>query len=121
MDMDYGVELGALSEDGNIEYNPEFWLRSLERRFFSDVIPQIAGITVEDHPAARVRFEPAENRIYLIRSLLPFPKVCKIMILHELIHSKLFKVNGDADGQEGAAFEAEVDRLWEEGVYRKLL
>jgi len=53
--------------------------------------------------------------------LLPFPKVCKIMILHELIHSKLFKVNGDADGQEGAAFEAEVDRLWEEGVYRKLL
>ena len=50
-----------------------------------------------------------------------FIELAKIAILHELVHSKLHKQNGDPDEAEGQRFQAEIKRLLEAGAYKGLL
>jgi hypothetical protein len=61
------------------------------------------------------------DRIEINQCLIRNRKLCKVVILHELIHRWLICRDGDADKEEGPRFQAEVHRLWGEGAYRKLL
>ena len=108
---------GVLSEANSVTL--KYMMRSYEKRYFTDVEP-IADLEIEnlDGPSC---FYPDRRVIRIHPSVANFPKFCGILILHELIHSKLFQRDHDADVAEGERFQAQVGRLWEQGAYAKLL
>ena len=95
------------------------FMRTYQQRYFRST-REVADLVLValDAPA---RFVPEENKIHVHPSVAPFSKLAKIAILHELIHSKLHKQNGDPDGAEGQRFQAEVKKLLEAGAYKGLL
>jgi hypothetical protein len=95
------------------------FMRTYQQRYFRSVRAVIDLVIAPlEGPA---RFVPEENKIQIHPSVAPFSKLAKIVILHELIHSKLHKQNGDADEAEGARFQVEIKRLLEAGAYKGLL
>jgi hypothetical protein len=66
-------------------------------------------------------YVPQTNEIVLQSSLSKYPKLCRILILHELIHSRLYHENGDPDEAHGERFQAEIKRLWDSGAYAKVM
>ena len=95
-----------------------FFLLLAQDKYFPSV-PYVADIEIVDdlHPACLT----PSNVIQLSRNVILSQKMCKVLILHELIHHALRAVTGDPDEAEGAVFQAQVDRLWNEGAYRGLL
>ena len=93
-------------------------LQAYERKYFASVAP-VLGLELVPIPG------PAgllPSRIVQINPVIAsFPKICGIMLLHELIHHKLMLEHGDPDEEESERFQAEVARLWEAGAYRNLL
>jgi len=111
----------TLGEDGkSFEISVLDLVRRYEKPYFPDTQPIDAGEFVDslDGPSC---FVPTMNAIYLRQCFSPFLKLCSILVLHELIHSKLYKNNGDPDEKHGPRFKAEVKRLMDAGVYAKLL
>jgi len=95
-------------------------LREYERKYFFDV-PEIDVLEVTDRGQGSACFVPSENRILIHPSVASYEKICRVLILHELIHSKLYKQYNDPDAEEGLRFQAEVKRLWNQGAYGRLL
>ena len=95
------------------------FMRTYQQRYFR-AVREVADLVIAplDGPGS---FMPADNTIHIHPSVAPFSRLAKIVILHELIHSKLHKQNGDADTAEGSRFQAEVKRLLEAGAYKGLL
>lgn len=94
-------------------------LNTLKTMYFqdlSDLEVEVADL------AAPGQLDAETAQIFIDRRIASFQeKTTQIVFLHELIHYKLFKENGDADDAEGERFEAEVRRLWDAGAYIKLL
>jgi hypothetical protein len=114
------IEIAGLDEDGNVQFDPEAIMRSYERRFFPEIAP-VEHLLVYENEQQAAYYLPSDNVICISSFMLKYGKMLRIMILHELIHSKLFKENGDPDPDEGERFHAEAQKLWDAGVYRKLL
>jgi len=114
---DIPQNITELTEHGDVE--PEVILRNYEKRFFPGV-PTITAIRVQKMQNAGCYF-PLDNCLCISESIAQSWKLVRIIILHELIHHKLRCENGDDDPKEGIRFQAELDRLWAEGIYRKLL
>src|SRR6266850_2909119 len=95
----------------------EFFVRWAEPRYFKGIEPVSAvGISADlEGPAC---FLSNENRILVNAAVAQFPRWCGVLLLHELIHSKLYKQNGDPDEDHGERFQAELDRLTVEGAYK---
>lgn len=95
------------------------FMRTYQQRYFRS-IREVADLVVAplDGPSC---FIPDNNTIHVHPAVAPFSRLAKIAILHELIHSKLHKQNGDPDEAEGPRFQAEVKRLLEAGAYKGLL
>jgi hypothetical protein len=94
------------------------FLRSFESRYFAGVLP-VEDLSLQAPPEGG----PACLYLNVVRidpGVAPFYKLCKILILHELIHHKLLISDGDADENEGERFQAEVERLQNEGAYARL-
>jgi hypothetical protein len=49
------------------------------------------------------------------------PRLVRILLLHELIHGKLFHATGDSEIKHGSRFRAEVKRLLAAGAYDTIL
>jgi hypothetical protein len=113
-------QIASLGDDGLLEFNPIEILRDYERKYFPDVEP-ISSVEVLENTDDPASFIPSQNLIRMSRVYTPFYKIIAVMLLHELIHSKLYKENGDPDKNEGERFQCEIDRLWVQGAYRKLL
>ncbi len=94
-------------------------LRTLEK-YFSN-LPPLAGIEIVALGGNAACFLPDRRVIQINQSVATFHKLCSLLILHELIHAKLLRENGDPDAPEGERFQAEVRRLWEADAYNKLL
>jgi hypothetical protein len=62
-----------------------------------------------------------ERVIQISSTVARSKKLRQVLILHELIHNALLCQFGDPDHEEGDKFQAEVQRLWDAGAYRKLL
>jgi hypothetical protein len=95
------------------------FMRAYQKRYFrstTEVVDLVVSLL--EGPSC---FLPGKNTIQIHPSLAPFTKLSKIVILHELIHSKLFKENGDPDEAEGQRFQTEVKKLLEAGAYKGLL
>ena len=95
-------------------------LRGLESKYFVGITP-ILCVEIEPNTADPGRLETQRNTIVINSSLARWPKLRRIVILHELIHHKLLETGGDADIQEGTRFQREVTRLWELGAYKDMM
>jgi hypothetical protein len=93
-------------------------LREFERHYFAGQKP-IEGLEVTQLPGPSQSL--VDRRVIQIHpNVATYPKICGILILHELIHSKLLQENGDPDVKESERFQAEVERLYEAKAYRHL-
>jgi hypothetical protein len=93
-------------------------MRAFEERYFSGS-PKVKDLEVAlvEGPAMLT----TELVIRLNPSVASWPKLSKLLILHELIHNFLLHRDQDADDEEGSRFQAEVSRLWKAGAYVGLL
>lgn len=108
--------MGGTLEDTDEEHLRLF-MRAAETKYFPKS-KRVQDLTVLDS------LDPGALRgdyIEISRNVIRAKKLCKVIILHELIHRWLIYRDGDADKDEGPRFQKEVDRLWSEGAYRKLL
>jgi hypothetical protein len=94
------------------------YLREFEKKYFPPSAPiKALEVTDVDGPSCST----SEGVIQINPVVSSWPKTCKILILHELIHHALRGRNGDPDAGEGEHFQDEVKRLWDKGAYRNLL
>lgn len=93
------------------------FLKAASSKYFPEV-PNAPDVEIVDDPnPARLN----RNVIQISRNVILDKKICRILILHELIHHALLETTGDPDANEGAPFQAEVERLWVLGAYKGLL
>ncbi len=104
--------------DGADEEFLRMYVDAAQRRHFSD-IERVAGFEVVDDPNPAT-LSPGRV-IQISRAIVRCPKICKLLILHELIHHKLWVTTGNAHREEGLNFQREVERLWSEGAYKGIL
>jgi hypothetical protein len=95
-------------------------VRKYQTAYFRDMVtpPRLEVRPPDRGPACYVK---EENVIFIHPAVTPFLKLCRVLILHELIHGSLYKKFGDPDEAEGEPFQAERQRLWCEKAYADLL
>ena len=93
-------------------------LRMLEKRHFPTV-PPIVDIEIGDADGP-AKLTP-DRRIVIDSAAANWPRVRKLLILHELVHNARIQ-SGDQNYKEhDFPMEAEIRRLWDEDAYTKLL
>jgi hypothetical protein len=97
------------------------WLRKYEREHFPDVRPPVLRVDVRSVDKGPACYLIHENVILIHPAVAPFLKVCRVLILHELIHRNLFKQFGDPDEWVSEIFQQQRERLWDENAYQGLL
>jgi len=101
-------------------------LERLAAKYFPN-LNSLPGIEILDrkhpgHKGAPAWLNAVDTIIYIDECVAPFKtKTTQILILHELMHYKLYQGNGDPDDEEGERFRSEVNKLWDAGAYAKLL
>jgi hypothetical protein len=92
-------------------------MRQFEKEHFSGVAP-VADLEVVDLDGP-ARLLTKSRTIQINPSVSNYPRVARVLILHELINHKLFlKLQRAATEEE---IQGEVNRLWMAGAYRGLL
>ena len=91
-----------------------------QETYFPDARP-ISSAEFTDDVDGPSRLLPQIDKIEVKRCLSPFPKLCRLLVLHELIHNKLFRKHGAQQEDTGEEFRAEVNRLWDVDAYVDLL
>jgi len=91
-----------------------------QETYFSDTKPISSAEFIDDLEGPS-RVLPQIDKIEIKRCFSPFPKLCRLLVLHELIHNKLYKKHGAAQKDTGEEFQAEVKRLWGSDAYVDLL
>jgi hypothetical protein len=97
----------------------ESFLRHFENKYFQDVEP-ITTVEVGDIDGPS-KYDPATNVISVHKAVAQFPKVCRVLLLHELIHNKLWKQRKEREDGHGELFQKEVKELLENSAYTGLL
>ena len=111
-------QMGSILEESAEESLRQF-MRDAERRHFpkAPLVAELEVISARD-PATLT----PNHVIQVSKNIIVNQKMCKVLVIHELIHLWLFhRDNGDADVKEGPRFQVEVERLWREGAYKRLL
>ena len=91
-----------------------------QEKHFSEVKPVCSAEFIADLDGPS-RLLPQIDKIEVKRCFSPFPRLCRLLVLHELIHNKLYKKHGAAQIVTGEEFQAEVRRLWDDDAYVDLL
>jgi hypothetical protein len=91
-----------------------------QSRYFRDVRPisSAAFVTSLDGPA---RVLPESDTIEVNSCLATFIKLCRFLVLHELINNKFYKLYGRVPDYSEEEFRKELRRLWDAGAYDDLL
>jgi hypothetical protein len=98
-----------LGEDGqSFEVNVLELARRYEGQYFPDTQPIDMGEFVESLEGPSC-FVPSKDAIYVQQSFSPFLKLCSILVLHELIHSKYCR----------ACFTIQLDCVLQEEGWKK--
>ena len=97
----------------------QFNLCSLKHKYFEEQA-EIA-LKIDKDKTSMGCYLPSTDTIVLDPGIVAQVKTCQIVMLHELVHRKLYKENGDADEEHGERFQTEIRRLFELGAYRALL
>jgi hypothetical protein len=97
------------------------YLRSFEKRYFADVAP-VSAVEFVNDPTFASRYHVSTKSIQINAGVARFPRLVQFLILHELIHHKLFMQNaGYAAKPYGTPFQEEVKKMLERGAYDGLL
>jgi hypothetical protein len=96
------------------------WADIFQHHFGVNALDVKIGID-NDLRSAAALFPGDPVHIFINVAILPFHDLCKISLLHEMIHLHLWIENGDADVKHGARFKGWVKRLMDRGVYEGLL
>jgi hypothetical protein len=94
------------------------YMKFAEEKYFKGT-PPVVDLEMIDGPDPAI-LSP-ERKIQISKNVIRATKMCKVLILHELIHHHLLQKDHDADKDEGPRFQAEVQRLWDAGAYKNLL
>ena len=108
---------GAVLESTD-EAKLKSYMRAAEQKYFKGSPPAV-DLEMIDGPDPAIL--STRRTIQISRNVVRATKMCRVLILHELIHHYLLQKDGDADADEGPRFEAEVQRLWDAGAYKNLL
>ena len=93
-------------------------LTFFQKEYFSGV-PCVAGLEIApDVPGPALLTETGAIRVH--SAAATWPRTARVLILHELIHHAL-QQKDVSDDEDGEPFQAELERLWKAGAYRKLL
>jgi hypothetical protein len=76
-------------EKAQVQMFAERKLRSLETKYFSEIEP-VSSIEVSDDPTTASCYVPATKSIKLNYGVARFQPLAEFLILHELVHHKLF-------------------------------
>lgn len=98
----------------------EFSIQGLRAKYFQDSAP-IESLSLSETLDGPSCYVPQANEIVPQSALSKYPKLCRILILHELIHSKLYRDNGNPDEAHGERFQAGARKLWDAGAYANVL
>jgi hypothetical protein len=91
-----------------------------QETYFPDARPISSAEFIDDLDGPS-RLLPQIDKVEVKRCLSPFQKLCRLLVLHELIHNKLFRMHGAPQEDTGEEFRAEVNRLWDVDAYVDLL
>jgi SprT-like family len=99
------------------------WVRSYEKIYFNSE-RLVLGIEIK-HKLPQIAFLGLFSFIEISDDILRSEKLVRILLLHELIHSKHFLQSHRRDEKQehghGPRFRAEIKRLMSAGAYDKLL
>jgi hypothetical protein len=100
------------------------WANEYDLAYFDGLMAKQepgVDIAIVDDVGGTAGFGPENRILYFEKAIVGSEKFCRIAMLHELIHIKLFATTGDADENHGLAFKTERKRLWDAGAYEDLL
>ena len=99
------------------------WVRSYEKRYFKNE-RLVLGIEIK-HKLPQIASLGLFSFIEISDDILRSEKLVRILLLHEMAHSKLFLQSHRRDEKRehghGPRFRAEIKRLISAGAYHKLL
>jgi hypothetical protein len=99
------------------------WVRSYEKRYFKNE-RLVLGIETK-HNFPQIASLGLFSFIEISDDILRSEKLVRILLLHEMVHSKLFLQSHRHDEKQehghGPRFRAEIKRLISAGAYDKLL
>jgi hypothetical protein len=99
------------------------WVRSYEKRYFKNE-RLVLGIEIK-HKLPQIASLGLFSFIEISDDILRSEKLVRILLLHEMAHSKLFLQSHRRDQKQeqghGPRFRAEIKRLISAGAYDKLL
>jgi hypothetical protein len=98
-------------------------LDDYQTAYFATVTPPVSKIEFvpsvgEGSPAC---VYPNEGRILVDQRFQNFPKLCCLLVLHELTNYKLALEHKRAIQYDESEFQSEIKRLWDAGAYAGLL
>jgi len=114
------IEYGLGADMETFELDLLAIVRQCEQTYFSGIKP-ISSADFDPCLDGPSRFLPELNRIEVKACFALFQKLCRLLVLHELIHKKLYGKFGKVQSDSGNEFLAEVKLLWDCGAYRGLL
>ena len=99
------------------------WVRSYEKSYFNNE-RWVLGIEIK-HKLPQIASLGLFSFIEISDDILRSEKLVRILLLHEMVHSKLFLQSHRRDEKQehghGPRFRAEIKRLISAGAYHKLL
>jgi hypothetical protein len=99
------------------------WVRSYEKSYFQNK-RLVLGIEIK-HKLPEVACLGLFTFVEISDAILHSEKLVRILLLHEMVHSKLFLQSHERDEKQehghGPRFRAEIKRLMSAGAYDKLL
>jgi hypothetical protein len=99
------------------------WVRSYEKRYFKNE-RLILGFEIK-HKLPQIASLGLFSFMEISDDILCSEKLVRILLLHEMVHSKLFLQNHRRDQKQeqghGPRFRAEIKRLISAGAYDQLL
>jgi hypothetical protein len=116
----------SIDEGGSIRRDPisaddlSSWASAYQKQLFPRFNPS-CQIKIADDAGGQACFDRSNKTLYIEKAVITSEKLSRILLLHEMIHINLIEENGDPDEAHGDRFQAEIDRLFEAGAYKKLL
>lgn len=99
-----------------------FILEALQNRYFAEIEPRATLAFEQPETGSPACLHLPKGEIWIDPAIAHRSfKISGVLLLHELIHHKLFIRDGYMADEEGPNFQVEVARLFKEGAYAKFL
>jgi hypothetical protein len=100
------------------------WANEYDLKYFDGLVAKLEpgiDIAIVDDTGGTACFGLDNRTLYFEKAITGSEKFCRIAMLHELVHVKLFVTTGDPDENHGPTFKKEINRILGAGAYEDLL